>query len=277
MTDTGVDPSNPSRRTAVWGFGDGIYNMGDPVEEDVNQMLFRQVRWFVDTAKPDGFRLDAVKHVPSYFFGKQSGGDKDNSNAGYTGQIQEQFNITRGHTDWGNHRNTVFENSLARDDALLFGEHLGAPPDDNPYLEAGMRIASDQFLNTVGGFGGIGNNLFFYDQPGHGTKGTVDRRGVPAEPRQQLHERRRPPGRVHLHADARGARDRLHRRLQHPGAARLFPKASAHPVPRPVRPALGDGAGEECAAISCGGSRSRSGRMEISPRGRCATSARIRR
>ena len=171
FTDTGVDPSNPGRRNATWGFGDGIYNMGDPVPEDVNQMLMRQVRWFVDTAKPDGFRLDAVKHVPSYFFGQQGGGDRDSSGAGYSGQIQEQFNVTRGHTDWGNHRNTVFENSLARDDALLFGEHLGAPPADGPYLEAGMRIASDQFLNTVGGFGGIGNNLFNYDQPGHGTKG----------------------------------------------------------------------------------------------------------
>ena len=171
--DTGVDPSNAARRTANWGFGDGVYNMGDPVVEDVNQMLFRQVRWFVDVAKPDGFRLDAVKHVPSYFFGQQSGANKDSSNAGYSGQIQEQFNVTRGHTDWGNQRNTVFENSLARDDALLFGEHLGSPPADDPYLQAGMRIASDQFLNAIGGFGGIGNNLFNYDQAGFATKGTT--------------------------------------------------------------------------------------------------------
>lgn len=173
FTDTGVEPSNPARQTATWGYGDGIYNMGDPVAEDVNQMLLRQVRWFTDEIKPDGFRLDAVKHVPSYFFGQQSGEGKDSSGSGYNGQIQEQFNITRGHSDWGNHRNTVFENSLARDDALLFGEHLGSPPDDNGYLETGMRIASDQFLNTVGGFGGIGNSLFGYDQPGYGTKGVV--------------------------------------------------------------------------------------------------------
>jgi len=173
FTDTGIDPSNLARRNATWGFGDGIYNMGNPVPEDVNQMLFRQVRWFVDVAKPDGFRLDAVKHVPSFFFGQQSGADRDSSNSGYNGQIQEQFNITRGHTDWGNQRNTVFDNSLARDDALLFGEHLGSPPADGPYLEAGMRIASDQFLNTVGGFGGIGNSLSNFDQPGHGTVGTV--------------------------------------------------------------------------------------------------------
>jgi hypothetical protein len=38
-----------------------------------------------------------------------------------------------------------------RDDLLLFGEHLGAPPDPNDYVAAGMRIANDNFLNTVGG------------------------------------------------------------------------------------------------------------------------------
>lgn len=171
FTDTGIDPSNPDRRNTTWGFGDGIFNMGDPLNEDVNQMLFRQVRWFTDIAKPDGFRLDAVKHVPSYFFGQQSGVNKDNSSAGYNGQIQEQFNLTRGHTDWGNHRNTVYENALNRDDALLFGEHLGAPPDDGAYLEAGMRIANDDFLNTVGGFSGIGNSLSGYDQRAYGHNG----------------------------------------------------------------------------------------------------------
>lgn len=171
FTDTGIDPSNPARRNATWGFGDGIYNMGDPVIEDVNQMLYRQVRWFIDVANVDGFRLDAVKHVPSYFFGKQDGGDKDKVNWGYNGQIQEQFNITHGYSDWGNHRDSNFSNELPRGDALLFGEHLGSPPDTGGYLDAGMRIANDDFLNRIGGFAGIGNNLYGYDAPGFGTFG----------------------------------------------------------------------------------------------------------
>lgn len=64
FTDTGIDGTNPARRNSNWGYGDGIYNMGDPVEEDVNSMLIRALRWFIDEAHPDGFRLDAVKHVP---------------------------------------------------------------------------------------------------------------------------------------------------------------------------------------------------------------------
>ncbi len=171
--DTGVDPTVPWRQTTQWGFGDGRYNMGNPVAEDVNQMLFRAVRWFIQETKPDGFRLDAVKHVPSYFFGKQDGGDKDWVNWGYNGQIQEQFNLSRGFTDWNNHRDSVFNSEYqARDDAMLFGEHLGSPPGEGGYLNAGMRIANDNLLNSVNNT--IGFSLAGYDQPNHGGWGATN-------------------------------------------------------------------------------------------------------
>ena len=81
----------------------------------------------MDRTKADGLRLDAVKHVPDYFFGQQSGSNKDSSNAGYLGGIQSQFNRTRGFIDT-NHRDSVFDEKRPRDDAMLFGEHLGQPP-----------------------------------------------------------------------------------------------------------------------------------------------------
>ncbi len=172
FTDTGVDPTVPGRQTAAWGYGDGKYNMGNPIAEDVNQMLFRAVRWFIQETKPDGFRLDAVKHVPSYFFGKQSGADKDSVNWGYNGQIQEQFNITRGFTDWNTHRDTLFNSEYqSRNDAMLFGEHLGFPPAEGGYLDAGMRIANDNILNAVKG--GIGSSLAGYDQSNYGGFGNT--------------------------------------------------------------------------------------------------------
>lgn len=171
FTDSGVDPSVTWRQTTQWGYGDGIYNMGNVVSEDVNGMLYRAVRWFIDEVSPDGFRLDAVKHVPSGFFGKQSGSDKDYVNWGYNGQIQEQFNITRGFSDWGNHRDSNFNAEYqARDDAFLFGEHLGSPPFEGGYLDAGMRIANDNLLNTVKN--GMGSSLAGYDQVNYGAYGT---------------------------------------------------------------------------------------------------------
>jgi hypothetical protein len=163
-TDTGIDPTKTNRQTAAWGWGNGRYDMGNPVSEDVNSMLFRALRWFVDRASPDGFRLDAVKHVPAYFFGKMDA-PKDGSNWGYLGQAQEQFNVSRGFNDWNNHRDTVFDNIQARDDLLMYGEHIADPPWHMDYVSAGMRIARDDFLNTVKG--NVGNNLVGMDQPGY--------------------------------------------------------------------------------------------------------------
>ena len=165
FTDTGIDPSRSDRQNTAWGYGDGIYNMGNPYEEDVNSMLYRAVRWFVDRVKPDGFRLDAVKHVPAYFFGKMDD-PKDDSDWGYGGQIQVQFNLTRGYSDWDNHRDTVFNNVQPRDDALLFGEHLGDPPWKMYYIDAGMRVANDDFLNGVKG--SIGSDLSGMDSSYYG-------------------------------------------------------------------------------------------------------------
>jgi len=172
FTDTGLDPSRADRRTAAWGYGDGVYNMGNPVAEDVNSLLFRSVRRFLDLTRCDGFRLDAVKHGPAYFFGKMDE-PKDSYNWGFGGQIQEQFNISRGFSDWDNHRDTVFNNVQARDDAMLFGEHMGEPPSKSSYVAAGMRLADDGYLNAVKG--NIGNNLEGMDNPYYGVSTPGDR------------------------------------------------------------------------------------------------------
>jgi len=170
FTDTGLDSNRPGWQDAAHGMGDGIYNMGNPVSEDVNSLLFRAVRWFIDKAHVDGFRLDAVKHAPDYFFGKMDE-PKDASNWGYNGQIQEQFNITHGYSDWSNHRDSLFNTDQGRDDAMLFGEHLGAPPGQGGYVAAGMRMADNGMLDglpgAVAGWGSLAGN----DQPGIYTYG----------------------------------------------------------------------------------------------------------
>ncbi len=169
FTDTGTAPANPARQTAAWGYGNGRYDMGDPVAEDVNAMLIRSGRWVVDRTHCDGFRLDAVKHVPDYFFGQQSGSDKDRSSAGFLGQAQEQFNITRGFSDWENHRDSVFDSEIGRDDLMLFGEHLGAPPGFDGYFNAGMRLVDNPLRNELNSLlGNPSSGLQGYDQPGAG-------------------------------------------------------------------------------------------------------------
>ena len=151
FTDTGLDPNRVGWQTATHGYGDGKYNMGDPVAEDVNALLIRAARWLMDRTYADGLRLDAVKHVPDYFFGAQFGGDKDYNGAGYTGGAQMQFNLTRGFSDWNNHRDSLFNLGQARDDAMMFGEHLGSPPPFSGYIDAGMRLKDAPLRDKLNG------------------------------------------------------------------------------------------------------------------------------
>lgn len=137
-------------------------------KEDVGGYLIRAARWEVDRTRADGLRLDAVKHVPDYFFGKQSGNDKDTSNDGYLGGVQWQFNRTRGFSD-ANNRDSVFEDKIPRDDALVFGEHLGAPPGYGGYWDAGMRLVDNELRGKLNGVLGNPNaGLQGLDSPGAG-------------------------------------------------------------------------------------------------------------
>ncbi len=136
----------------------------DFFKEDVGAYLCRNVRWMMDRTHADGFRLDAVKHVPWYFFG--AWGD-DSSSAGYCGNIQWQYNMTHGYSDWSNHRDTVFSEDNPRDDAMLFGEHLGSPPSLDGYIAAGMRLVDNPLRNTLSS--AISSySLSGYDAAGYG-------------------------------------------------------------------------------------------------------------
>jgi glycosidase len=117
---------------------------GDPVIEDVNAYLIRAVMWMVSETKCDGFRLDAVKHTPSSFFG-----DTSATTSGYVGGIQTIYdhvhgygnNVTgNGYVESGNNRDSCFDSEASRNDALLFGEHLGEPPSYSEYYSRGMRL-----------------------------------------------------------------------------------------------------------------------------------------
>ena len=136
--------------------------------EDIGAYLIRAVRWKMDRTKADGLRLDAVKHVPDYFFGQISGGNKDASDAGYLGGVQRQFNITRGFSD-GNHRDSVFNEKKGRDDAMVFGEHLGQPPGYGGYVDAGMRLVDNDLRSVLNNnLGNPSGTLAGLDQPGAG-------------------------------------------------------------------------------------------------------------
>lgn len=154
------------------GFGNVTQEMLDnnpwAYEEDVNAYLIRAVRWKMDRTKADGLRLDAVKHVPAFFFGEPG---NDASTARYVGGMQLQFNKTRGfnqHLDSSpNFRDTVFNTEVPRNDAMVFGEHLGAPPGFGPYIAAGMRLKDAPLRDHLNGIlGSPWGSLAGMDQTG---------------------------------------------------------------------------------------------------------------
>ncbi len=174
-------PNNPDyydyHPTLGWlGFGDTNITAGliasnsSYYSEDVGGYLCRSVRWLVNKTKVDGLRLDAVKHVPSWFFGDQNSATKDTNSAGYCGQAQWQFDRTRGFNDADNLRDTVFntEMSYGRNDLMMFGEHMGEPPPYDEYWAAGMRLLDARTHQTFNDrFGNPWQSLSGLDYAGY--------------------------------------------------------------------------------------------------------------
>ena len=147
---------------------------GIAMADDVNSYLIRAVMWTLFTTKCDGFRLDAVKHVPSPFFGASSASPQtdDPTWSGYTGGIQAMFDYTHGfgsnvlgngYFETDGNRNSCFDTEAPRNDAMLFGEHLGAPPSFQEYLDNGMRLLNvplrSMFNGALQGGGSLPSGL----------------------------------------------------------------------------------------------------------------------
>lgn len=62
------DLSLPASPQGVHPFNSSDPLAGDPVEENATGLLLRNARWMIEVIGADGFRLDAVKHVPVWFW-----------------------------------------------------------------------------------------------------------------------------------------------------------------------------------------------------------------
>lgn len=59
---------DPLRNVTMYPFNLANPAAGDPVVENANDYLGRSTRWMVEDVKVDGFRLDAAKHIPQWFW-----------------------------------------------------------------------------------------------------------------------------------------------------------------------------------------------------------------
>ena len=153
-TDLYMDTNGPLLGVGWGGAGWRPFDgHGQPVAEDVSTYLCRAVAWTLYTTKCDGFRLDAVKHVPVDFFGNETGQTDDPAFAGYTGAIQAMYDYTHGYgsnvtgngyVETDGNRNSLFNTEAPRNDAMVFGEYepsaLSAGADFYDYLNSGQRL-----------------------------------------------------------------------------------------------------------------------------------------
>jgi hypothetical protein len=163
------DTNGPLLGTGWGGMGWRPFDgHGQPVAEDVSTYLCRAVAWTLYMTKCDGFRLDAVKHVPVGFFGNETGQTDDSSFAGYTGAIQAQYDYvhgygnnvtTNGYVETDGNRNSLFSTETTRNDAMIFGEYVPSAlvqgNDFYDYLNSGMRLLNQPLYNQMNSaFGG---------------------------------------------------------------------------------------------------------------------------
>ena len=171
-TGTGWPSTNGYGPLNGWRPFDGH---GQPVAEDVSTYLCRAVAWTMYITGNDGFRLDAVKHVPVNFFGNESGQTDDPQFGGYTGAVQAMYDYvhgygnnvdTNGYIETDGDRNSLFNTEAPRNDAMLFGEcdpsALPQGEDYYDYLNSGMRLLNfplynefNSILNNYGGSPGM--------------------------------------------------------------------------------------------------------------------------
>ena len=161
------DPRLPALPGGWRGFNGAS---GVPVAEDVNSYLIRAVQWLLSETKCDGFRLDAVKHVPGSFFGDYGSA----SPYGYCGAIQTMYDyvhgygnnlLGNGYVEADDNRNSCYDAEAVRNDALIFGEHLGEPPSYDDYLGRGMRLLDNPLRNNLNSIlGNPGASLAGYEQ-----------------------------------------------------------------------------------------------------------------
>jgi alpha-amylase len=59
---------DPLRNVTLYPFNLASPSAGDPVLENSNSYLMRSTRWMLEDVRVDGFRLDAAKHIPQWFW-----------------------------------------------------------------------------------------------------------------------------------------------------------------------------------------------------------------
>jgi hypothetical protein len=68
LTFVNPAPRGDGASWTVYPFTADVATTGDPIVENATGLLMRSAQWYLDELKVDGFRLDAAKHIPQWFW-----------------------------------------------------------------------------------------------------------------------------------------------------------------------------------------------------------------
>lgn len=115
--DMGLTPSNivnpgTTRNPGTLNFTYYPFNTstpaaGDAVIENANDLLLRSTQWYLEVLGIDGFRLDAAKHVPTWFWDNLWDSIVYQRYIGFDGTAQTPFSFVEAVESNGNMRNWV--------------------------------------------------------------------------------------------------------------------------------------------------------------------------
>jgi alpha-amylase len=171
--DITIHPIDPSDALQ----SDPTQMKGDPVTENATALLLRSTQWMMDVIDVDGFRLDAAKHIPVWFWNQYWDNivfNRWQTQAGTRripfsfGEIVESNSFTLGYTrkDGFANRDALDLNGAGALRNVLFSRGLGSWGNVFP---AHLDTADDGFQNGSRGV----NHVFSHDNGSNGNGGAA--------------------------------------------------------------------------------------------------------
>lgn len=157
---------------------------GDPIPENATGYLARSTQWMLDVMHVDGFRLDAAKHIPSWFWDQYYDSAVFNRRRTFAGnfttpfsfgEVVESNSFTQGYTrkDGFGNRDALDLNGAGQLRDILNNRGLGSW-DNVLFSHLDTADGGGDTLNSFGNNGSLGvTHVFSHDNGSAGNGGSA--------------------------------------------------------------------------------------------------------
>jgi hypothetical protein len=171
------------QQVTIYPYNTADPSQGDPIAENATGYLTRWVQWMCEVIHTDGFRLDAAKHIPQWFWNQYFDSAvfnrrKDFAGASFTpfsfGEIVDSNSFTQTYTrkDGFGNRDALDLNGAGQLRDLLNARGVGSW-DNVLFAHLDTVDGGGDTANTFGNDGSLGvNHIFSHDNGSAGNGGS---------------------------------------------------------------------------------------------------------